>query len=564
MNLLGYFRNLNLQTKFVLPIYALLIAVIVSISALLIEQQSDGFRREMETNGETMVRMLQMNVESGVLFESKYELFSALNVLSRFDFVQYASVSNSDGEILASIGYWEKERYRLSAEVKHKDKVNHNDCRHLYFQDSEGNEFIEISVPVLSRTEKLDRETLGITGNLDGAIDPPYVMEKIGSIRLILSLEVVNEAIANATRSVIGLTVLILILSLVVLTSLVKFVTRPIKRLVVATDQISQGDLSQQVVVKQHDEIGQLATTFNKMVESLKQSRQEIEQYNRTLEEKIIERTLELEEAQTQLIQSEKLSAIGQLAAGVAHELNNPLGGILGYTQFALEKMKKVNPEQITARELNNYIRYLTDVETQARRCKTIVQNLLRFSRSSRTSEFAEVDINRVINDTCTFVEHQLSMNQISLVVQTTNDLPAVQGNAGQLQQVLTNLIINAMHASPPNTEIKLITRLSPALGEFGGAIEILCVDQGVGIPPEDIKKIFEPFFTTKEVGKGTGLGLSVSYGIIKEHGGEIKVKSAPGEGTTFTVILPVQKAQAGADIQSKGFLDIVSGKSDK
>ncbi len=427
-----------------------------------------------------------------------------------------------------------------------------------------GNEYFEVIVPVVSRIEKLDRETLGITGGLDGAIDPPYVTEQIGTIRLILSLDMVNQAIADASKTVVALTVLVLILSLMVLTSMVKFVTRPIKKLVVATDQISRGDLSQQVVLNQNDEIGQLASTFNKMVDSLKQSRKEVEQYNRTLEEKIIERTLELEEAQAQLIQSEKLGAIGQLAAGVAHELNNPLGGILGYTQFALEKMKKIKPEEVTAREMDKYIRYLTDVETQARRCKTIVQNLLRFSRSSRTSEFNEVDINRVISDTCTFVEHQVSMNQISLSVQTSNDLPPIHGNASQLQQVLTNLIINAMHASPPNTEIKLITQLSPALGEFGGALEILCVDQGVGIPPEDIKKIFEPFFTTKEVGKGTGLGLSVSYGIIKEHGGEIKVKSAPGEGTTFTVILPVQKPQSGADIPNKGFLDIVAGKSDK
>ncbi|UCD64631.1 MAG: HAMP domain-containing protein [Candidatus Zixiibacteriota bacterium] len=555
MNLLQRAKRVDLRTKFVLPISGLLIVVILSISLMLIKQQADGFRRELETNGETMVRMLEMNVESGVLFESRYDLEEALSILKRFDFVQYASVANSEGEVLAEIGAWNENRFVSAAELSHLDRVAHWDCKHLYHKDDAGHEFIELVVPVTSRIEKLDRETLGITGGLDRALDPAYTTERIGSIRLILSLEMVNHTIADAKRTVVTLTLVVLLLSLLILTSFAKLVTRPIKKLVEATDQIGRGDLSQKVDIKQQDEIGHLAETFNAMVASLKHSRDEIERYNRTLEQKIVERTLELEEAQAQLIQSEKLSAIGQLAAGVAHELNNPLGGILGYAQFALEKMRKLDPDKATAQEINSYIRYLSDVEAQARRCKTIVQNLLRFSRSSRTTAFDDIDINRVLDDTCTFVEHQLSMNHIDLVVEKAEKLPTIQGNAGQLQQVFTNLIINAMHASVPGTTIKMVTRLSPALGEFAGAVEILCSDQGVGIPPEEIKKIFEPFFTTKEVGKGTGLGLSVSYGIIKEHGGEIKVKSAPGEGTTFTVILPVQKRQPPSDIQNKDYL---------
>jgi two-component system NtrC family sensor kinase len=248
------------------------------------------------------------------------------------------------------------------------------------------------------------------------------------------------------------------------------------------------------------------------------------------------------------LIQSEKMSAIGQLAAGVAHELNNPLGGILGYAQFALEKMKKKKVGDPEDKELTSFIRYLTDIETQARRCKAIVQNLLRFSRSRRATEFEDVDINAIIEDTVTFVEHQLHMNQIELKLELNDSLPIVQGSSGQLQQVFTNLIINAMHASAPQSMIHIKSRFSPAVGEFDGAVEVQLIDQGSGIEPESIKKIFEPFFTTKEVGKGTGLGLSVSYGIIKDHGGEIKVESVVGQGTTFTLILPVQKSIFGAD----------------
>jgi len=254
----------------------------------------------------------------------------------------------------------------------------------------------------------------------------------------------------------------------------------------------------------------------------------------------------------SQLIQSEKMSAIGQLAAGVAHELNNPLGGILGYAQFALEKMKKTDADGVDARQWDSYIRYLTDIESQSRRCKAIVQNLLRFSRSSRTTAFDDVNINVIIEDTITFVEHQLHMSQIELKVDLDPHLPLVKGSAGQLQQVFTNLIINAMHASAPESTISVTTRFSPALGEFGGTVEIKFEDQGCGISPENLTKIFEPFYTTKEVGKGTGLGLSVSYGIIREHGAEIKVDSVMGEGTVLTIIMPVQKPLGDSDTEVK------------
>ncbi len=555
MNLVSRLRSLSLRTKVVIPISVIMIAVILSISSYLIKQQASGFRREVETTGETMVRMLAVNVESGVLFESEYELQEAMRVLDRFDFVQYASVTNAEGLILAQVGEWAQDPETLKAKEVNKDHQAHLDCRHVFYENENGRQFIEMIVPVVSRVQWLNRETLGITEPRN-SLDESYSTETIGHVRLILTLDQVNALIADAKETVMALTALVLIFSLIMLNYFVRFFTRPIRKLVEATDQIGRGDFSQKVDIRQQDEIGQLAATFNAMVDSLRQSRDEIEEYNRTLEEKILERTLELGEAQAQLVQSEKLSAIGQLAAGVAHELNNPLGGILGYAQFALEKLQKTQPQQISATEIESYIRYLSDIETQARRCKTIVQNLLRFSRSSRTTEFDEIDINSILDDTRSFVEHQLRMREIELVVEKAEDLPVIQGNAGQLQQVFTNLIINAMHASSRYTQIKLVSRLSPALGEFGGAVEILCIDQGVGIPREDLKKIFEPFFTTKEVGKGTGLGLSVSYGIIREHGGEIKVTSAPGQGTTFTVILPVQKPGYGSDIESKDNLN--------
>jgi two-component system NtrC family sensor kinase len=357
-----------------------------------------------------------------------------------------------------------------------------------------------------------------------------------------------DEATKAATEAAILLAFVVLLVTILVVAIVVNAVVKPITSLARATDQISRGDFSTVVQISRGDEIGQLADVFNRMTRTLKHSREEIEQYNRTLEEKIIERTRQLDDAQAQLIQSEKMSAIGQLAAGVAHELNNPLGGILGYAQFTLEKLRKNAPDKTTSKEIDSYIRYVSDIELQARRCKTIVQNLLRFSRSSRTVEFNETDINQTLEQTLTFVEHQLRISQIELMVDLAPNLPRIQGNSGQLQQVLTNLIINAMHASAPGTTITVSTRYCPALGEFSGTVEVAIADHGHGIARENLTKIFEPFFTTKEVGKGTGLGLSVSYGIVKEHGGEIMVESEVGRGSTFTIIIPVQKQELSAD----------------
>jgi len=535
----------DMRTKFTLPMSLLFMIAISAISIYLIDRQADAYRRELTTSGETLSRILALQAEGGVLFESRYELEHLLAQLESFDDVRYARITNDHGEVLAEYGHWKGDSSEVIRKLSGSDDKSTSVEQ---IRDVEGAEFVVFTDGVITRKSTLGREHLGVTGNLSGGIVRKQETEQIGELTLVVSLDSINQSINSAIRTAIIAALLVMILTIVLVASFVRAVTRPIKTLVDVTANVSKGDLSQRVSIKQQDEIGRLAMTFNDMIASLEASRNEIEGYNRTLEQKIIERTRELEEAQAQLIQSEKLGAIGQLAAGVAHELNNPLGGILGYAQFSLEKMKKLVDGQLEENDRDKFVRYLSDIETQARRCKAIVQNLLKFSRASRTTEFEDLDINAVLEETATFVEHQFEMNRLRLSLDFDKDLPPVPGNAGQLQQVFTNLLINAMHASPKDTEITIRTRFSPAVGEFDGAVELQFIDEGCGIPPELVKKIFEPFFTTKDVGKGTGLGLSVSYGIIRDHGGEIKVDSQPGAGTTFTIYLPLQKAAGGTD----------------
>ncbi len=546
-----FILGLRLRTKVIVPVLIMLVFSSLATGTYLIKRQADSIRRELETAGETMIRMLAVSAETGVILESQDDLDELLTIMRRFNVVRYVAVYSADKRILSHTGSWSPDS------VVHKRTFATaftDDPRNLdfYVTLKSGQQFIDLNYPVTTRKEKLERERLGMTGGLGQAFNHVFEIEEIGTVKLILSLENVNKAISEARNTALIVTSGILLVAFLVIAYIVGLAIKPVKILVNATDKISRGDLTYNVDINIGDEIGHLAKTFNKMVDSLRQSRNEIEEYNRTLEQKIVQRTMELEEAQAQLLQSEKMSAIGQLAAGVAHELNNPLGGILGYAQIALEKMKKIADTSPVRGELVNYERYLTEIEKQARRCKNIVQNLLRFSRLPRRVEFELIDVNRVIMDTATFVEHQMHMNQIDLKMELAAKLPLVNGNAGQLQQVFTNLIINAMHASSPGGEIIIKTESSPALGEFGGAVEVQFIDQGCGIPKENIKKIFEPFFTTKELGKGTGLGLSVSYGIIRDHGGEIKVASAVAHGSTFTVVIPLQKPFDEADTLSK------------
>ena len=230
-----------------------------------------------------------------------------------------------------------------------------------------------------------------------------------------------------------------------------------------------------------------------------------------------------------QLQQREKLSSIGLLAAGVAHEVNTPLTGVSSYTQMLLGMLSENDPKHALLQKVRN----------QAERATNIVNNLLNFSRSGSATEFGETDIAQVLNDTLQLLEPQLRRSQIEIVRDYELDAPLVYGNAGKLQQVFTNLILNARDAIPDGGQIILSTK---SLEDDSLLVEV--ADTGIGIAPENVAKIYDPFYTTKGVGRGTGLGLAVSYGIVQEHAGHINVESTPGQGTTFRITLPTASAR--------------------
>jgi two-component system, NtrC family, sensor kinase len=306
--------------------------------------------------------------------------------------------------------------------------------------------------------------------------------------------------------------------------AMVSNITRPIGEMVAATRSITAGRFDQEVRATAQGEVTLLAESFNTMLASLRQMKADLEEWGNTLERKVQERTEQLMRMQVRVAQSERLASLGMLAAGVAHEINNPLGGILSLTALTLEDLAADHPDRHN----------LEVVVRQTERCRDIVKGLLDFSRQS-TATMEEEDVNAILEQTLALVGKQAAFLNVAVVRHWAPDLPHVAADRQQLQQVFLNLLVNAVQAMGERGTITITTR--PA--EDGSAVEVVIVDTGRGIPADAIDRIFDPFFTTKEGGTGTGLGLAIAYGIVTRHRGSISVESEIGRGTTFTIRLP-------------------------
>jgi len=309
---------------------------------------------------------------------------------------------------------------------------------------------------------------------------------------------------------------------------------KPLKQLMIATRKAAGGDLSHRVRIESRDEFGQLAGSFNQMAIELEQVTRQNQALNRTLEQRIEQKTKELEEAQNRLLQTEKLSSLGKMAAGVAHEINNPLTSILINAHMLAKQLNKDQPSRET-------LKIIIDETT---RCSTIVKDLLHFSRQTRTRKTL-ADVNQVIERAFTLLKNQMALQKVTVNKQLAPGLPEAVIDMDKMEQVFTNVILNALDAMPNGGELSVSSRM--ATGNNNRKLEIILRDNGHGIPREAMGRIFDPFFTTKGT-KGTGLGLSVSYGIMRQHGGDIHIQSEEGKGTTVTIRLPIDDSSLKED----------------
>ncbi len=316
-----------------------------------------------------------------------------------------------------------------------------------------------------------------------------------------------------------------------------RVVAKPINALTEGTERLSQGELGYQIEVRSQDEVGDLAHSFNDMSLQLRAANEQLMAWARTLEDRVEEKTKELRSAHDHVLHVEKMASLGKMAAVVAHEVNNPLFGILTYAKLL---RKWVESGQAEKEKRKDTMECLDLIAAESRRCGDLIKNLLSLSRTAPIN-IQPTDLNRVIERCLMLVRHQVDLHGIDLQLKLANDLPLVRCDPAQIEQVLIALIMNAIDAMPRGGNLWLETRTSDDEDE----IEIQVRDDGSGIAPDVLSQIFEPFMTTKETGHGVGLGLAISRGIMERHNGRIQVASELGRGTTFTVILPIRTGEA-------------------
>jgi len=370
----------------------------------------------------------------------------------------------------------------------------------------------------------------------------PAEQQILGVLDTNLSLAKADVQLAEGTRRMIVYTACaLLLIAFLSWFSVLRVVGKPVKALKLGTEHLAAGHLGYQIEVSSKDEIGELAHSFNDMSSQLKKEHNENVSWTHTLEQRVEQKTRELKRAHEHALHTEKMASIGKMAAVLAHEINNPLSGILTYAKLLRKWVDHEDGGQSRRREICDS---LDLIAVESRRCGDLVKNLLTFSRTTPMNLQA-TNLNQVMDRALRLIQHQLDLAGIHVEPHLDANLPQVLCDGAQIEQVLVALMVNAMDAMPQGGNLWLTTRADADKS----TVQAVVRDDGTGISPEILPRLFEPFLTTKETGRGVGLGLAISRSILERHNGSIEVQSELGRGTTFTATLPFE---AEADNQAR------------
>lgn len=490
-------------------------AILIGIFAYIILNSYQGYLlADLEQYAHQLSETVKNSTRYDMLLNQRESIHQIINTIGTQESIEKVRIFNKEGEIILSTDSLDLNQmvdkqaeacYACHAADQPLESVPVNERTRIFMSPAHNTRVLGIINPIYNEPSCSEGACHAHTPN----------QKVLGVLDITLSLDEIDRQQKASEMQLLILTVVAMAgISLIIYWIAEWIVLRPIGQVVDATRHVASGDLTHTIPVRSHDEIGALAKSFNDM-------------------------TNKLAETQRQLFQSDKLASVGRLAAGVAHEINNPLTGVLTYSSLLL---KQAQDDSAFKEDLEVIVR-------ETKRCREIVKGLLDFARQS-TPEKRHIHLKESISNAASIVQKQLSMHNIQLVLDLQEELPPVHADVNQLQQVLVNLFVNASDAmAATGGTITVETALSDVQQDPGDPdttgqsfLRITVRDTGSGISAEHLDKIFDPFFTTKGQ-QGTGLGLAIVWGIIEEHNGHIKVESEVGTGTTFTILLPAVEA---------------------
>jgi two-component system, NtrC family, sensor kinase len=513
----------------------LLLAVMLVIFALLAYLNIRLHRRDLEVarlaSAESISDVIRRSTTYYMLRNDRQGFYHTIQTIADQPGMVRIRILDQDGRICCSSDPAED---HVVNEAAGPDYSRHNQSQPLMwlnpndrfriYRSSDGQRVLEIITPIENQPSCSNAACHA----------HPASQKVLGLLDTNLSLAQADAQLAASSTRIFAYTAAaVLIVAVLSWIFVWRVVDRPIKTLKQGTEHLSRGDLGYQIQVDSQDEIGDLAASFNGMSTQLRAANEQIVDWAKTLENRVEEKTRQLKSAHQHILNVEKMASLGKMAAVVAHEVNNPLSGILTYAKLL---RKWVATGQAEHEKQSEAMECLDLIATESRRCGDLIHNLLTFSRGAPMNVQA-ADLRQVIDRTLLLVRHPLELAGIELQMQLRDEMPTVRCDPAQIEQVLLALIMNAIDAMPRGGNLWISTRLTRDESE----VQIEVRDDGVGISPDILPHIFEPFVTTKESGHGVGLGLAISRGIVERHGGGIEVESHIGLGTTFTVTLPIE-----------------------
>lgn len=519
----------RLGVKLAAAIAGVSLLTVGSLVGLSVATQRENLISEVVQGAAQLSDTIRASTHDQMLAARKEGAYRVMTAIGRQEGIEKVRIFNKEGKITFSTSadetgtYVDKRAescYACHAADKPLERLTIPSRSRIY-RAADGDRVLGMVTPIYNEAS---------CSQADCHVHPPQQMV-LGVVDVGISLAVIDASIAESGRRSLAIGVAAAaVLALLTGWAVRRLVLHPVSDLVAGTARVGRGDLGAAIPVRSDDELGRLSTAFNDMSRSLAEARRQRLELLAGLERKVEERTSELKAAQARLVQTEKLASLGKLSASIAHEINNPLAGIL---TFAKLLVKTLDAGPVDERARGVAVKNLKLIERETERCTAIVRNLLEFARE-RPLERKTVDLRAPLEEALSLAQHKLELSGVK--VEKDLDGPVlVKGDYGQLRQAFVNVVINAADVMPHGGTLGVTSRLDARARRA----EVVIADTGPGIPPEILGKIFDPFFTTKE--KGTGLGLSVVYGIVDKHGGTLHAESDAGKGTRMVFRLPVE-----------------------